>query len=352
MTNARRFLHVLLASLAAAALTACGGGDGTVHQTGSGFTVDAGLAQKGPLVRGSSVRINELNPLNYMPAGTTYDVSTNDNLGGFSLKGINFTRQHLEITAQGYYFNELTGAPADDFITLQAQTDLILDRLVNVNTLTDLANARTKSLVTRTTSPMQFAAARAQAQREVLAAFYIYNSADLMPGGVDGTGVLVPGNFSELDISKTAAANQILAAVSSLSVSAGVNGVGISTFLANFEADLADDGLINNSPGFTETVRSQIDKAAAAVNFGTVATNLNSFYKSTGYVGGNMLQWVDSSGGGDRVINRYKFTGTGVIGTRSQSPAYAAGSDDIGQCMSVSTGTLSVGGVATSAKTV
>jgi hypothetical protein len=61
------------------------------------------------------VRINELNPLNYMPAGTTYDVSTNDNLGGFSLKGINFTRQHLEITAQGYYFNELTGAPADDF---------------------------------------------------------------------------------------------------------------------------------------------------------------------------------------------------------------------------------------------
>ena len=128
--------------------------------------------------------------------------------------------------------------------------------------------------------------------------------------------------------------------------------MGISTFLANFEADLADDGLINNSPGFTETVRSQIDKAAAAVNFGTVATNLNSFYKSTGYVGGNMLQWVDSSGGGDRVINRYKFTGTGVIGTRSQSPAYAAGSDDIGQCMSVSTGTLSVGGVATSAKTV
>jgi len=352
MTNSRSFVHVLLASLAAAALTACGGGDGTVQQTSTGFTVDAGLAQKGPLVRGSSVRINELNPLNYMPAGTTYDVSTNDNLGGFSLKGINFTRQHLEITAQGYYFNELTGAPADDFITLQAQADLTLDRLVNVNTLTDLANARTKALVTRTTSPMQFAAARAQAQREVLAAFYIYNSADLMPGGVDGTGLLVPGNFSELDISKTAAANQILAAVSSLSVSAGVNGVGISTFLANFEADLADDGLINNSPGITETVRSQIDKAAAAVNFSTVATNLNGFYKSTGYVGNNMLQWVDSSGGGDRVINRYKFTGTGVIGTRSQSPAYTAGSDDIGQCMSVSAGTLYVGGVATTAKTV
>ena len=352
MTIPHRVFHFLLAALAAAALTACGGGDGTVHQTSTGFTVDAGLAQKGPLVRGSSVRINELNPLTSMPAGTTYDVSTNDNLGGFSLKGINFSRQHLEITAQGYYFNELTGAPADDFITLQAQADLSLDRLVNVNTLTDLANARTKALVTRTASPLQFAAARAQAQQEVLAAFYIYNSADLMPGGVDGTGALVPANFSELDISKTAAANQVLAAVSALAVSAGVNGVGISTFMANFEADLADDGLINNSPGFAEPVRAQIDKAAAAVNFGTVAGNLNSFYKSTAYVGSNMQQWVDSSGGEDKVINRNKFSATGVIGTTSKSPAYTPGSDDIGQCMSVSAGTLLVSGVAATAKTV
>ncbi len=173
----------LVAAVAGAFISACGGGGdtGTVRQTATGFTVDGGLAQKGPLVLGSSVRVNELSGTSYMPAGTVYDVSVNDNLGGFSLKWINFGRQFLEITAQGYYFNELTGVPANDNITLHAKSDLTQDRLVNVNTLTSLASDRITALVTRSVNPLPFTAARAQAQREALAAFYIYNSADLMP---------------------------------------------------------------------------------------------------------------------------------------------------------------------------
>lgn len=318
---------------AALTLAACGGGGGNVTQTAKGYEVTEGVAQKGPLVRGSSVRINELSPSSFMPAGTAYDVATSDSLGGFRLKGITFGRQYLEVTASGYYFNELTGLPANDNITLHGLSDLSNDRLVNVNTLTELASGRVRALVTRTTNPLSFAAARAQAQREVLAAFYIYNSADLLPGGLDGSGGVIPGNFSELDISKGASANQILTALSAVAVSAGGNGVGISTFLTNFQTDLADDGLINNSPGVT--VASQVARAPKTVNFGTVAANLNKFYKTTGYVGTNIGQWVDSSGGIDRVIDRYKYSGTGTATVESKSPAYAVGSDDVGQCFSV-----------------
>jgi hypothetical protein len=48
----------------------------------------------------------------------------------------------------------------------------------------------------------------------------------------------------------------------------------------------------------------------------------------------------------DQVIDKYKFTASGTVGTPSQSPAYVAGIDDIGQCFSVSAGKLYWNGTA------
>ncbi len=64
-----------------AVLSACGGGgaDSTVSQTSTGFQVEGVLAQKGPLLKNSRVTIAELNPLNYQPAGLSYDLITKDN---------------------------------------------------------------------------------------------------------------------------------------------------------------------------------------------------------------------------------------------------------------------------------
>ena len=100
----RRLFQTSLASLFLCTLAGCGGDGGVVGETNSGFTVAGGVAQKGPLLKGSHVWIDELNPLTYAPSGYTYDLLTKDNQGRFDSSAINFTRQHIQTFAEGYYF--------------------------------------------------------------------------------------------------------------------------------------------------------------------------------------------------------------------------------------------------------
>ncbi|MDH4480417.1 MAG: hypothetical protein QE283_11120 [Rhodoferax sp.] len=349
----RKSLKIAFLGLSVGILAACGGGDGgVVSKTINGYTVDGGVAQKGALLKGSHVWIDELNPFTYAPTGFTYDLLTKDNQGRFDSSTINFTRPQIQTFAEGYYFNEITGTLANDSVLLQAQGDLTIDRLVNVNLLTTLAGPRLVALATDKTKRStyrKFAAARTQAQKEVLAAFWIYNSTDLLPGGVDSTKKLVPANFSELDLSSSQSANQILAALSALAVKTGGNGVGISQFIANFQLDLADDGLINGSGGST-SVRGLIDSASATAGImTTVAANINSFYGANTITSAQLSPWLDSSGGADQVIDKFKYTGTGVVGSETQSGGYTVGADDIGQCVWASSGKLYRNGTAVTA---
>lgn len=358
-------INLALGALSLVVLTACGGGSSsTVSPTPTGFRVEGGLAQKGPLLKGSRVSIAELNPLNYAPAGPGYDLLTTDNMGGFSSSGINFTRRHIQTLAQGYYFNEISGEVANDTVLLQAQGDLTIDRLVNVNLLTTLAAPRIVALMTDKTKSAyyrNFAASRTQAQKEVLAAFRIYNGADMMSGDTDLTTVTVPANFNELDIAKDATPNKILVALSALVMQIGGNGVGVSQFIANFQLDLKDDGLINGTAG-SSALQTSINTASAAVNLSTVATNLNTFYaqpfnlgaltSSTTYSAAQLTPWVDSSGGVDLVVDKFKsISTTAVVGTVSKSAlAYGVGSDDAGTCFSVGS-VSSVSGTTSTATT-
>ena len=357
----KNMIRLALSALGIIVLSACGGGTGsTVSQTDSGFSLEGGLAQKGPLLKGSRVTIAELNPLNYQPSGRSYDLLTTDNKGGFSSSNINFTRQHVQTFAEGYYFNEITGAMASDSVLLQAQGDLTVDRLVNVNLLTTLAGPRTVALVTDKTNAYglstyrNFAASRTQAQKEVLAAFRIYNGADMMSGDTSLTTVTIPNNFSEMDIAKDATPNKILVALSAVVMKIGGNGVGVSQFIANFQLDLVDDGLINGTAG-SSALRTSIDTASAAVNLTDVASNLNTFYalplnlnaltSTTTFTAAQLTPWVDSSGGTDLVVDKFKSSSTSaVVNTVSKSAAYTAGSDDAGTCFSVGTVTTGATG--------
>lgn len=67
------------------------------------------------------------------------------------------------------------------------------------------------------TAPVQtFANARLAAQKELLAAFYIYNAVDLLPGGT-----AQPAVFTAMDLSKQRTADQILAAISRMVMQIG-----------------------------------------------------------------------------------------------------------------------------------
>ena len=240
--NSRFGLHAraILIPILLGTLASCGGGNsgGTVNQTAEGYTVDSGVVQKGPLVQGSSVTINELNPTTLQPNGKSYAFETMNNLGTFVPTGITFTSTYLETTGQGYYFNELTGQNSSDIVFLRGLSNLATgnDKAVNVNVLSGFTRSRIKHYVT--TTPVQsFTNARLSAQRELLAAFYIYNAVDLLPGGATQ-----PAVFTEMDLSKQRAADQILAAISGMVMQIGQSGSGVNSFLTQVEVDLGDDG--------------------------------------------------------------------------------------------------------------
>ena len=346
----------LAAAVAAVLLAGCGGGDdgqasqdgnSQVSQGDNSFSVKSGLAQKGPLRRGSVVTINELSATTLAPNGKSYTFETRDDFGTF-VPTSSFGSPLLEVTAQGYFYNELT-AETQDWLALRGLSNLAVgaDRAVNVNVLTHITKDRIRALVNGTPR-LSFAAARAQAQRELLAAFYIRNSADLLSGRT-----LVPSSFSELDLAQSRQVDQILAVVSSLIAQVGRDGSGISIFLNQIETDLADNGLLDNSPRFAPSVQQQLSAAAVNVDLGRAATNLNNFYKlQTSYRQADLAQWLDRSGGVDQVIERYKFVAeTAGANIESRSPAWVAGSDDIGQCFWGSGGRLYKNGVRQSAPT-
>ncbi len=325
-----------------AALAACGGGgEGSVQQTSDGYLVESGLAQKGPLARGSVVTLNELDSIALAPNGKSYTFETVDDRGTFRPTS-KFSSPYLETTAQGYYFNEVTGN-SDQWVALRGLSNLSAnaDRAVNVNVLSDVTTDRIRTLV-KGKPAMAFKAARVQAQRELLNALGIANSADLLSGTAT-----TPANFMELDLSQSRPADQALAAISGLVSHVGSDKAGgVTAFLSEMGADLGDDGLLNNSIKLGRSVTEQLQQAALAVDLGLVASNLNKVYGKTLYRTADLAQWVDSSGGRDQVIDKYKYAVESVTPDQeSLSPAWVAGIDDVGQCFSVSGGSLYKDGV-------
>ena len=206
------------------------------------------------------------------------------------------------------------------------------DSVINVNVLSSIAANRTLKLAT-STPVLTFAAARAQAQKELLGSVGIYNNTSILTG-TSVNAVLQPTNLTDLDLSKSRAGDQILAASSALLMTAGVNGAGVNLLLSQISNDLADDGLLNNSTKYKTPVQTVLC-AAASTDFAKVASNLNLIYGTT-YVGTDLSQWVDTSGCVDQVIDKFKFSDSnGLVGAVSKSIAYVAGPDDVGKCFSV-----------------
>ena len=333
----KKTIQMIFAAASVVFLAACGGGD-AVSDAG-GYMVESGVAQKGPLAQGSVVTVDELTSATLKPNGKGYTFRTYNNLGTFSTSGITFGSSYLSTLASGYYYNEITGAQSNDIVVLSGLSQIGTggDTVINVNALSSMALDRVTKLAT--TSPIKtFAVARTQAQRELLAAFYIYNGTSILTGTTVNN-IAQPANLTALDLSKSRAGDQILAAMSGVVMTAGVNGNGVNTLLSQIAVDLGDDGLLNNSVNYTISVSTRLCAATAETNYATIAANLNNLY-GTKYNDTDLSQWVDTSGCIDKVIDKFKY-----IGASPTSPSYAVKSEDIGQCFSASVGTLKKNGV-------
>jgi len=108
------------------------------------YTV-SGYIQKGPFVQGTEITVRELDK-ELTPTGDTFTSTIDDNTGSFSTKG-DLKSSYVELSANGFYFNEVSGKLSTAALTLQALADLEEQKSVNVNLLTHLERKRVEYLI-------------------------------------------------------------------------------------------------------------------------------------------------------------------------------------------------------------
>jgi hypothetical protein len=293
-----------------------------VMATAPTYTAKSGVAQKGPLIQGSAVTVQELDP-SLSPTGQQFSYQILTNFGTFSPTST-FTSQYLGLIATGYYFDEVADVVSTGPVTLYAYSDLAADSVLNVNLLTTLEYQRIQNLVTQ--SNMTFAAARAQAETEVLAAL-----------NIPAAGY---GSFDSLNLTGNSDGDYILAAISSLFVYGNSAGP-LSALIASFQSDIGTNGVITNP-----ATAAALTAAAKGINPSTVAANLTQYYASQGltFTAANISDWIAQSG--DGVIGRDAFSVPDATpSTAFAFPPYVV-SQFAGLPVSVTVGQLTVNGTA------
>src|SRR5579872_1961183 len=321
-----RLVGLIWAILAAVLMLSCGGagaGAGSSPPPQPTFTAISGVAQKGPLILGSAVTVQELNS-SLSPNGKQYTYQVNSNLGTFNPTSV-FSSQFLGINATGYYYDEVANAISSGTITLNGYGDLSTSSVLNVNLLTTLAYQRIQHLVQ---SGKNLSAANSQAESEVLAVFHI-------PPGTYG-------DFGTLDISKGTNGDQILAAISSVFVYGNSAG-SLASLIASFQSDIGANGAITNSATTATLVAS-----AKALDPAAVAANLTQQYSAAGisFTPAQISSWIDQDG--DGLVGEVKFRVLQATPTSNFAFPLSVTDPYAGTALSVTAGQLSVNGTAAS----
>lgn len=225
-----------------------------------------GKAQKGPLVTGTNITLNELNSsLGQTGKSFTTSIGTDD--GTFNLNNIELNSNLALLTANGFYFSEIYGELSSATLSLQAITDLTAKESININVLTHLTKGRIENLVAAGKS---FKDANAQAKSEFLTFLGITDSFDK--------------DFDNLDISAKEDYNAVLLSFSIILQRYTVSWIErptltaeLTQLLSNLSSDFATDGLISD--------RKLIDKLLSNIsqlNLIDIRKNIEKRYSDLG----------------------------------------------------------------------
>lgn len=133
-----------------------------------------GKVEKGPFVSGSTITIQPMDG-NLQVLGSLYSATIQDDLGNFSFGSKLFEAPFAELTANGYFFNEVDGELSSGTLNLRALVDLSDETTVNVNLLTHLKYQRIQKLIAE---GLKFGEANKQAQKELFTAFGLQKYAE------------------------------------------------------------------------------------------------------------------------------------------------------------------------------
>ena len=188
----------------------------------------AGLAQKGPFVKGSKVTVQGIDCKTLELTDEIFEGKINSDKGDFAFDDVTLSSTCALFEVSGIYRNEITGNTTSESVTLFALSDLKDRGHVNVNMLTDLECKRVLYLVTE--KGKKFVDAKKQAEKEVLAAF-----------GIDGDF----DNSEDLTIYESGDGNAALLAVSVL-MQAGTDVPGFEKRIEKFVDSFAETGKWND----------------------------------------------------------------------------------------------------------
>lgn len=235
---------------------ACSKKDGLIKESPQKTTIQ-GTVEKGPFVRGSAVTIYELNSeLN--PTGRSFKSEILDDKGGFSLPDIELASNYVQLSVNGYYFNEVNGALSTSQITLNALADITNNKSINVNVLSHLEEKRVRSLMKK--EKKTFSEAKKQALSEIYSAFFVKT---------------LPTTNSELiSLTKNDENANILLGISAalLNISQSDNAK-LTEFLSILSADIDDDGLIEQAS------KQVIKQGLESLNAKAISDNMKNRYK-------------------------------------------------------------------------
>ncbi len=228
--------------------------------SGGSETQVTGLAEKGPFLAGGSVSVAELDgSLN--TTGRNFQGEINTNFGDYSVP-VTLASQLVEVSVEGYYFNEISGAVSTGTLRLSALADVAAGSTINVNPLTHLVRRRIRELVTQGAT---FASAESQAQQELTANF----SAIAASAG--------DRKFSELTLTREGDPNSFLLLVAAVLQYSRSNSADLSEHLGNIAQDVADNGVID-SPDLIAAIADAIQNLPVTA----VRSHLQQRYASIG----------------------------------------------------------------------
>lgn len=219
----------------------------------------SGYVQKGPFLNGSSILISELDS-NLNQTGRIYSTTVADNAGSFEQKQLELISNYVQLKADGYYFNEVSGESSSGQLTLYALADISKVNSANVNVLTHLEKSRVEYLVQQ--NKMNFAAAKKQAQNEVLDIFNLALSAD--------------STSESLNLSAEGDNNAILLAVSCILQGFSTTAE-MSELMGNIISDIKTDGKLDN-----ETLGSTLIDNALFIDLIDIRKKLEAKYIELG----------------------------------------------------------------------
>ncbi|WP_157974476.1 hypothetical protein [Lewinella sp. IMCC34183] len=222
---------------------------GSVHYDSVG-----GYVQKGPYLSGTSLSIGELTE-RLSQTGKQFATQIVDDRGTFELRDVTLASPYVLLRADGFYFNEVTDEISGAQLTLHAVSDLADRSSLNVNLLTTLERPRVEYLVQ---NGKEFAAAKTQAQREILSLFEM--------------GAEVGAASELMDITRGGDDNAKLLAMSV--ILQGKLAVGeLSTLVASISNDIRTDGVLDN-----ETLGSQLINNATYLHPAGIRNHLEARY--------------------------------------------------------------------------